>query len=838
VVRLTHHPGRTISGKFISKTAVLGVAEPGRVARRFQQYVETFQVTPKDMHLFVNYNTWWTLMPPTETNCIELIELFKRKLFDPYGESFDTFTIDEGWDNKESIWEIRPDRFPRGFAPLLPALKTANARLGLWLSPSSGYGHAPWGGTHGYERNSHDWFLCQSGPNYRRDITKAVTKHASDYGLAFYKFDGFSASCDASGHGHLPGAFAKEANVDAFIELQQAARAARPGIFLDPTCGIWLSPWWLKTADSLWGSVSGDYPDIIVPGPITKDSATTTRDAVFRQRCRQHPGYPPSAIEHLGIVVITPEKWEDDAMAVVGRGCRLLTLYINPKMFQNGNRDWAFLAALLKWTRHNAATLRHTELIGGDPFKREAYGFAHGDGRRGIVSLRNPFIEPQTVTLRVDDTIGLTRDTTGRWQVRLVYPREEILATVRRSEELRVKLQAYEQVILHIEPVGNAKPILAGARCGETGRDGSRIAYTVYGRPGQKLSASLAGAPRLTKASLDGEPVKFSPSRAAELPLRFAGELQTCEICDARLAAEPKDAPQRLAGRCVVQVPASARATMHVLCDPPADAQMPVSLTAQVNGKTVKVRAVESPKKRNQAHTPHPWTWFEFDVPAGRSEVEIRLAPAQAGSFLRANVGGWLWLEHSLTKATLALEFAGPLPVAKAEPMPMPLSMNTEREILTVHPLTRFRLGTRWLQNQSVVHLDEVAPDESSQEWGKLQKNQSVWQKPMVIAGRKFARGLGTHANSRIGYDLTGGKFQRFHCFVGRDEHSGDGRVVFEVHLDGKTVFNSGPMTRTSAAKEVDVSVAGAKALELHTLDGGDGISGDHGDWAEPRLVR
>ena len=169
----------------------------------------------------------------------------------------------------------------------------------------------------------------------------------------------------------------KEANVDAFIELLQAVRQGRPNVYLDPTCGIWLSPWWLQYADSLWGEVSGDYPDIIVPAPIVRDSATTTRDAVFRQRCREHPGFPPAAIEHLGIIVITPEKWEDNAMIVLGRGCRLLTLYVNPACFQQGDRDWAFLASILEVGAAQRRTLHDTQLILGDPLEREPYGYAH-----------------------------------------------------------------------------------------------------------------------------------------------------------------------------------------------------------------------------------------------------------------------------------------------------------------------------------------------------------------------------------------------------------------------------------------------------------------------------
>jgi hypothetical protein len=139
---------------------------------------------------------------------------------------------------------------------------------------------------------------------------------------------------------------------------------------------------------------------------------------------------------------------------------------------------------------------------------------------------------------------------------------------------------------------------------------------------------------------------------------------------------------------------------------------------------------------------------------------------------------------------------------------------------------------------QKVVYLDEVPVDEVALPLGCLQLNKSWWEKEMIVCGRKFARGLGTHANSRIVYDLADGHFQGFRCLVGRDEHAGDGRVVFEVWLDGKRVFNSGPMTRATPPKECRVNIRGARLLELRALDGGDGISGDHADWAEAQLLR
>ena len=230
MLSLTQHPGRAVAEPWTSKTAVVGVAEPTRVQSRFLTYVKTFQATPKDLKLFVNYNTWWTLMPPDERNCLALIELFRKKLFLPYGASIDTFTIDCGWNNPESLWAISKDRFPNGFAPVRERLRSIHANLGLWLSPSSWYGQAAWCVAHGYAANSSDGWLCQSAPKYRRDLRAVLANLAKQNDIAFWKFDGFMPTCEKTGHGHLPGNFAKEANIDAYIEHITAAQQRGPAL--------------------------------------------------------------------------------------------------------------------------------------------------------------------------------------------------------------------------------------------------------------------------------------------------------------------------------------------------------------------------------------------------------------------------------------------------------------------------------------------------------------------------------------------------------------------------------------------------------------------------------
>lgn len=88
-------------------------------------------------------------------------------------------------------------------------------------------------------------------------------------------------------------------------------------------------------------------------------------------------------------------------------------------------------------------------------------------------------------------------------------------------------------------------------------------------------------------------------------------------------------------------------------------------------------------------------------------------------------------------------------------------------------------LGTTLPSMGESLGLHEIDLTPMRQGWGVVQVNRSMREKPLSIAGRVFAQGLGTHAHSSLWLDL-GGKGER---------------------------------------------------------DGGDGVGFDHGDWAEVRLV-
>ncbi|MET7900765.1 NPCBM/NEW2 domain-containing protein [Streptomyces sp. NPDC005355] len=123
--------------------------------------------------------------------------------------------------------------------------------------------------------------------------------------------------------------------------------------------------------------------------------------------------------------------------------------------------------------------------------------------------------------------------------------------------------------------------------------------------------------------------------------------------------------------------------------------------------------------------------------------------------------------------------------------------------------------------------------------WGPVEKDTSVGESaagdghPITLGGTVHARGLGVHAPSEVTY-YTGGRCTAFTARVGVDDEEGAaGTVAFEVWADDTKVASTEALTNTDAAKAVTAAIAGAKTVRLVVTDGGDGVTSDHGDWAD-----
>ena len=137
----------------------------------------------------------------------------------------------------------------------------------------------------------------------------------------------------------------------------------------------------------------------------------------------------------------------------------------------------------------------------------------------------------------------------------------------------------------------------------------------------------------------------------------------------------------------------------------------------------------------------------------------------------------------------------------------------------------------------ATVWLDDLNLGATIQGWGDPGKNKSLDGHAITIGGEKFERGFGTHAVSILYIGLNNAA-QSFSASVGVDGEitSPAASIEFFVVGDGKTLWQSGVMKAGEPAKHLTVNLTGVKILLLKVGDAGDGISYDHGDWADAKF--
>lgn len=141
------------------------------------------------------------------------------------------------------------------------------------------------------------------------------------------------------------------------------------------------------------------------------------------------------------------------------------------------------------------------------------------------------------------------------------------------------------------------------------------------------------------------------------------------------------------------------------------------------------------------------------------------------------------------------------------------------------------------VQAEKSVFVSNLDLTKVLQGWGSAQKDRSVDGNPLRIAGRKFDRGVGTHAESTLWIHV-GGRAQRFLTRIGVDDAAGgnSGSVNFKVVTDEGTIYQSGVMKTGTPARKIDLDIRGTEVLILIVEDGGDGVTGDHANWADAEV--
>ncbi len=429
---LRHYPGRTLAQPLVSRTMVIGVAPHGRSARTaFDAYLRRIK-RPSRSHL--QYNSWYDLRGDEMTveNLLRTAEGFHEHLLEPYGLRMDSFVPDDGWQDPRSVWEPREELYPHGFAPLADGLAAMDMRLGLWM-PLTGYSlDMEWAAEQGYEVADNGRYLCLSSPDSFEAMKRATERRIRDGNLAYYKHDFNFLTCTAGGHAHLPTArHSREANLDALLRLLAWERECNPEIFLNVTSAVWLSPWWLQHADTIWMCASDFGYDRTWPQLSRREWAMSYRDAHFhRVYLREGNPTPLSSLMTHGIIKgrrnrlggpdETLREWADYVAMYFGRGVLLKELYLTPELLSE--EQWRAVGTAARWAVDTADVLELTRMFGGDPRRGEPYGFAHWLGDRGVIALRNPNYRAMTLRVPIDEQRGYLGEPGRTFWVRQIYP--------------------------------------------------------------------------------------------------------------------------------------------------------------------------------------------------------------------------------------------------------------------------------------------------------------------------------------------------------------------------------------------------------------------------------
>ena len=429
---LHHFPGRAIGAGLTSKTAVIGVAPKG-LAREiaFNDYLNTVRIQPRS---FTQYNSWYDLQGGNLTipNLLSTYHKFKTNLLEPYGLKMDAFVPDDGWQNYGSIWMPDAKRFPEGFRPLSDGLERDGSHLGIWMPLNGTNLDVEWGRARGCEVSDAGRFYCIVGPKYNAEIRRQTEHLIRDGRLNYFKHDFNGLQCSAPGHGHLPDRLhGHEASLDAEIELLAWERHVNPAIFLNITSNVWLSPWWLMYADSIWMCASDNGYERSFPQLSPREWDMSYRDAHFYGVYRRDKNLVPlSALMTHGIIhgqlcrlggdQETLREFSDMTVLYYARGVQLKELYITPDMMDKPR--WEVLGAATRWAVENAQDLRNTVMIGGDLRRGEPYGYVHWNGEHGIIALRNPAPGAATIRVPFDQSVFYRGKPGLSFHAAVIYP--------------------------------------------------------------------------------------------------------------------------------------------------------------------------------------------------------------------------------------------------------------------------------------------------------------------------------------------------------------------------------------------------------------------------------
>ena len=656
-----------------SEWAVAALTPNNHVKYWFFKYVDNIRVAA--LKPYTLYNSWYDLRSPdittdpvtvmNEENVMRIIKMFRKNMFQKYGLHLDAFVLDDGWDVYRSDWVLREKQFPRGFKPIADELKKTDTALGIWLSPTGGYSkrnwRIEWMKSHGYEVVGEQ--LCLAGERYRKLFKKRVVDFVEKHGVAYFKWDGIQFSCSEPDHGHPIGIYSRRAVMESVIDMCRSVREKNRDVYLNITSGTWLSPWWVKYANQIWmGGADYSYAD--VPSISRRDSAITYRDSVLFEDFELKDFWFPIAnlmthgiikghLQKLGGEEEPLDKFTDNAVLYFARGISMYELYISPDILTDW--EWNAIAKSILWAKDRFPILSHTAMFGGDPKKREAYGYAHFKGNRGIVAARNPYMEPNTLKVELSPSRGLNPEAASL-VVERIYPTRWIDPKLYSAgESCEIPLEGYETAIYEIYPLREANiPLLAGVIFDSVMAKGKVYAIKIYKAT---EDARILNPEKIKSITYAGKNIGIADLSISAEPLSES-------VSDYSVKSASGERHSEIEVKFTLQE-SSPEATLAVLLEPTGNSsrlELPKT-TIFLDGKEETIKHEEQKGL---------WAWYTVDVTAGQHFAKIHLEPVQGKESWSGRAFVWLVCRQKQKGTEIAFELKTDIFERPMPPLPWP----------------------------------------------------------------------------------------------------------------------------------------------------------------------
>ena len=464
----------TTDGKYVTWQTVAGAARSATdrqvIQADFFEYIYDI-ATPSDFR--IQYNSWFdNMMLISDESILKSFIEIDRELNKAEVRPLDSYVVDDGWINYNDTYEVDVNRagtglntegfwafnskFPNGLTTSSDLVHKFGSNFGVWVGPRGGYnfyGHLANIIQKAGKGSAAGGSIDVADSTYHENLTEMFVKWQKEYGVNYWKWDGFADNRQYSSfpaqdgvpgyqNDHMTGGYKGMYHVtdlwEGWIDIFEAVRKSEEEdginkLWLSLTCYTNPSPWFLQWANSVWLQCTHDQNDAGYSSS-KMDRQLTYRDAAYYEFINAHQFQFPLANiynhdpvygkEGTGMSknTATDEQFQNYLYAQSARGTAFWELYYSDSIMTDGKYE--VTGEFLAWAEENHHMLKNAKMFGGHPStnvkmssggsaysgQQDAYGFAGFDGTDGIITIRNSAQSAKDITFTFDRVLGVPED--------------------------------------------------------------------------------------------------------------------------------------------------------------------------------------------------------------------------------------------------------------------------------------------------------------------------------------------------------------------------------------------------------------------------------------------